>query len=172
MLTKWVFVGVVKAEVLSLTYAHIQTAQAAEVPIGPHMPVNVCIGARIYASCTVCKFAKIVQGTCNVPVVHVACTLYNVQGARIAAYAGECLRYLWVCTECSTGLQYKVYLDCTHKMPAYAGECLRYAKCNSRRRPMHLFICCSQTTSHLPDIDNILQGVPKQSYCSSVALKL
>ena len=62
---------------LSLTYDHIQTAPTAEVPIGPHMPVNVCIGARIYAGCTVCKFAKIVQGTCNVPVVQVACTLYK-----------------------------------------------------------------------------------------------
>ena len=62
MMTKWVSVGVVKAGVLSLTYAHIQTAQAAEVPIGPHMPVNVCIGVRIYAGCTVCKFARIAQG--------------------------------------------------------------------------------------------------------------
>ena len=62
---------------LSSTYAHIQTAPTAEVPIGPHMPVNVCIGARIYAGCTVGKFARIVQGTCNVPVVQVACTLYK-----------------------------------------------------------------------------------------------
>ena len=77
VLTKWVSVGVVKAEVLSLTYAHIQTAPTAAVPIGPHMPVNVCIGARIYAGCTVGKFAKIVQGTCNVPVVQVACTSYK-----------------------------------------------------------------------------------------------
>ena len=67
---------------LSLTYAHIQTAPTAEVPIGPHMPVNVCIGARIYASCTVCNFAKIVQGTCNAPVVQVACTLYKGPALR------------------------------------------------------------------------------------------
>ena len=55
---------------LSLTYDHIQTAPTAEVPIGPHMPVNVCIGVRIFAGCTVCKFA---QGT----VVQVACRLYK-----------------------------------------------------------------------------------------------
>ena len=58
-------------------YAHIQTAPTAEVPIGPHMPVNVCIGACIYAGCTVCKFAVIAQWACNIPVVQVACTLYK-----------------------------------------------------------------------------------------------
>ena len=138
MLTKWVSVGVVKAEVLSSTL------------LCPYSNSTDCRSAHWPAYARECVHRR----------PHI-CRLYSLQVRK------DCTRDLQ-CTSCT---------GCLHivqgaRISAYAGECLRYAKCNSRRRPMHLFICCPQITSHLPDIDNILQGVPKQSYCSPVALKL